>query len=243
MRLTARSRLPSGVDARLPAPAYRRRGRIVLVAGLVLAALPAAPAPAVTIGQTGAGPATACVGQWVNADTHYVVPAGGGTITSFSFEVTALNAGGQLDFLVLRPASTAGDYTVVGKTGLVTLQAGAGVQTFPADIPVQGGDILAFWHGANLIGCFRELSDGGFVAMRQATDPSVGAALTVGDIGRFFDLNLSANLVTGPTGKADCKNGGWRDFGDMFKNQGQCVTLFDDGGNAPASLPSRGLKR
>jgi hypothetical protein len=35
------------------------------------------------------------------------------------------------------------------------------------------------------------------------------------------------NVSSGPTSKAQCKNGGWRDFGDMFKNQGSCVTLFD----------------
>ena len=34
-------------------------------------------------------------------------------------------------------------------------------------------------------------------------------------------------VFPGPTSKADCKNGGWRTFGDMFKNQGECVTLFD----------------
>jgi hypothetical protein len=28
-----------------------------------------------------------------------------------------------------------------------------------------------------------------------------------------------------PTSKAQCKNGGWRNFGAMFKNQGQCVAF------------------
>ena len=28
-----------------------------------------------------------------------------------------------------------------------------------------------------------------------------------------------------PTSKAQCKNGGWRNFGTMFKNQGQCVAF------------------
>jgi hypothetical protein len=29
-----------------------------------------------------------------------------------------------------------------------------------------------------------------------------------------------------PTSKAECKNGGWKAFGTMFKNQGECVDLF-----------------
>lgn len=35
-------------------------------------------------------------------------------------------------------------------------------------------------------------------------------------------------VVTGPTSKAQCKNGGWRSFGSMFKNQGECVRLFEE---------------
>ena len=32
-----------------------------------------------------------------------------------------------------------------------------------------------------------------------------------------------------PTGKDQCKNGGWRTFGPMFKNQGQCVAFVERG--------------
>jgi hypothetical protein len=32
-----------------------------------------------------------------------------------------------------------------------------------------------------------------------------------------------------PTSKQQCKNGGWRDFGDTFKNQGQCVAFVQRG--------------
>jgi hypothetical protein len=38
--------------------------------------------------------------------------------------------------------------------------------------------------------------------------------------------NLVTGLVTGPTSKNQCKRGGWRSFGDTFKNQGECVRLF-----------------
>jgi hypothetical protein len=32
-----------------------------------------------------------------------------------------------------------------------------------------------------------------------------------------------------PTSKQQCKHGGWRDFGDTFKNQGQCVAFVQRG--------------
>jgi hypothetical protein len=32
-----------------------------------------------------------------------------------------------------------------------------------------------------------------------------------------------------PTSKDQCKNGGWRTFGDTFKNQGQCVAFVERG--------------
>ena len=33
-----------------------------------------------------------------------------------------------------------------------------------------------------------------------------------------------------PTTKAQCKNGGWRNYGDRFKNQGSCVSFVATGG-------------
>ena len=33
-----------------------------------------------------------------------------------------------------------------------------------------------------------------------------------------------------PTSKDQCKNGGWRDYGDLFKNQGACVSFVATGG-------------
>ena len=32
-----------------------------------------------------------------------------------------------------------------------------------------------------------------------------------------------------PTSKAQCANDGWRQFGGMFKNQGQCVAYVERG--------------
>ena len=204
-----------------------RRTRIALAAAVAALSLAVAVVPAsadVTIGQTG-GEASNCGATILIGDTSYVVPPGGGTITSFSFESIAANTGQTLDFLVLRLTGTPNSYTVVGKTGLVTL-AGTGLETFTANIPVQSGDILGFWLGSNFPNCIRV--GGGYIQTNDPTpvDPSVGDTHSFPTNG-LVNLNLSANLVTGPTSKAQCKNGGWKNFGSMFKNQGSCVTLFD----------------
>src|SRR5689334_25238582 len=75
--------------------------RVLLLVGLVFAALPAGSALAETIGKTGSNQGCGPNGA-VIADTAYVVPFGGGTITSFSFQSTSASTGEKLDFLVLR---------------------------------------------------------------------------------------------------------------------------------------------
>ena len=47
--------------------------------------------------------------------------------------------------------------------------------------------------------------------------------------------DLSGNLVVHdtqplPTSKDQCKNGGWRNFGSTFTNQGQCMSFVATGG-------------
>ncbi len=192
--------------------------RVGLLAIGALMALPVGSALAdATIGQTG-GTAT-CASNSGLADTSYVVPAGGGTITSFSFQSVAGNAGEQVDFLVLRPAA-AGGYTVVGKTGLVTL-AGTGLETVPAAVAVEAGDVLGIYVPSALLDCgtFPGSSGGGILSL--SADPSVGDAVSITALP--FDPNESATLVTLPTSRRQCKHGGWRTDGTTFKNQGDCV--------------------
>jgi hypothetical protein len=42
-----------------------------------------------------------------------------------------------------------------------------------------------------------------------------------------------------PTTTAECKHGGWKNYGDVFKNQGDCVSfVVTDGRNEPSgSVP------
>jgi hypothetical protein len=205
----------------------------IAMTAAVCVGLPAAPALAATIGQTGSSAGANCA-QGVVADTSYVVPSGGGTITSFSFESVAANAGQQLDFLVLRPTGGS-DYTVIGKTGLQTLAGTGAVETFAASIPVQSGDILGFWLSAEgVLRCARFATNGTVIfGPNSAPDPSVGDTVSLPFHNQSAALNLSANLVP-VTSKAQCKKGGWKTFG-VFKNQGDCVAFVATKGKNPPS--------
>ena len=45
----------------------------------------------------------------------------------------------------------------------------------------------------------------------------------------------STGAVQLPTSKAQCKHGGWKSFGTVFKNQGDCVAFVASGGKNPPS--------
>jgi Ca2+-binding RTX toxin-like protein len=188
---TGSLRLHEGAARR---PTLARRAALALATATLATLALAAPALAdTTIGQTGGDP-DACEGPILRADRTYVVPDGGGTITYFSFESNLSIAGRQLDFLVLRPAGGS-NYTVVGKTGLVTLR-GTGLETFPVNIRVQGGDILGLWIPGLLAYCVRDAaSDNAITSLFGPPDPNVGDTVSLPVPAPGNDLNESANLV------------------------------------------------
>jgi hypothetical protein len=101
----------------------------------------------VTIGQLAPAPAPACVFNvefvqpTVTSGTAYVVPVGANRITSWRTNATGGNGQG-MTFKVYRPVSTAPDtFQVVGRSGPFLLQPNA-INTFPADLPVQPGDVI-----------------------------------------------------------------------------------------------------
>jgi hypothetical protein len=212
---------------------------LLLLVGLVFAGLPAGSALAdTTIGQLGGNTTVGAggVGFWV-ADPSYGVPPGGGTITSFSFQAGPENPGEQLDFLVLRPAGL-DTYTLVGKTGLVTLTGtltGTKVETFPADIAVQGGDVLGLWTRGPLDDIVDLGGSGSVVLSFQHSDPNVGDGIFLGGgAGPPISLNESANLAPPlPTSEDQCMQDGWKSFGSTFKNRGDCVSFVATHGKNP----------
>jgi hypothetical protein len=64
-----------------------------------------------------------------------------------------------------------------------------------------------------------------------AVDPLTGAASRIGSTGLFFPHGGDIAAFS-PTSKAECKNGGWRNF-LQFKNQGDCVSFVATGGKNP----------
>jgi hypothetical protein len=185
--LLSKSRQEARMTARKRRRVRWRAPLAVVVLGLAVSV--AGEASAATVGATGiGGPDCGAVG--VFADSSYTVPSGGGTVTAFSFDSTAANAGQNLDFLVLRPAG-GNNYQVVGSTGSVTL-AGTGVETFPAAVQAQAGDILGFWEN-NIDNCTHVGT--GVVLGALTSDPPPGVTVILPALASGIDVNESATLV------------------------------------------------
>jgi hypothetical protein len=77
-------------------------------------------------------------------------------------------------------------------------------------------------------------------ASARIPEPVVGETVTLTNDAPFpVTIDESATLVTEgggpPTRKDQCKHAGWRNFGSMFKNQGDCVSFVATGGKNPPS--------
>jgi uncharacterized repeat protein (TIGR01451 family) len=188
-------------------------GRIgtVMSAAVVAGLVAAAPAMATTVGSTtlpaGSNMAPACsaskdaeiIQSGTDATYQYTVPAGGGSITSWSFNTTGAKAGTPYTLLVARPSG--GSYQIVA-TNPQTLPASMpAVQTFSlaSPITVQGGDVLGVivTAGKNTVGCRLK---GGPISANEI----IGSSLSATTIGSSFSLsnttpnelvNVSANVV------------------------------------------------
>jgi hypothetical protein len=69
---------------------------------------------------------------------------------------------------------------------------------------------------------------GQFVYLSDTGDESLWTLATWGDFG-VADAVFKASFSGAPTDKDQCKNGGWRNFGTTFKNEGQCVAFVQRG--------------
>jgi hypothetical protein len=204
-----------------------------LLAVLACGATAASTATTTAIGQTNAEAGYACNGEYdlqtgVASGTSFVVPAGTWIVTSWSTHAGA--GGGSMSSMFFRPAS-AGSYTVVGASQVESLVPSV-LNTFPVNIQVQGGDVLGFWATGGAAcststGQGTDVSPAGF-GPQPAVDTTVTPATFPG-----FRSNVSATLTSAlPIAIGDCKQGGWEDY-SMFKNQGDCVSFVDSGGDNP----------
>ena len=94
-----------------------------------------------------------------------------------------------------------------------------GAQTDTLSFPLNAAGIAAF--NAARGGFF---SIGGSIGTSEATS---GDNFIFGASGLGGTQQLVVTCL--PESKDECKNGGWRDFGDTFKNQGQCLAFVQRG--------------
>jgi hemolysin type calcium-binding protein len=119
----------------------------VLAIGLFVALAPSVQA-ATTIGQTFT-PTTICgmgslsfAQESVSSGNSYVIPAGGGVLTSWSFQAAPEPQGKQLALRIFTKQASP-NYTAVAESTLQTLTP-AQLNTFPTRIPVSGGELIGF---------------------------------------------------------------------------------------------------
>ena len=143
-----------------------RLGMFGLAVFAMVLAVGASAATAVTIGQTSANADFNCgygffpfIAEYdlqtgVASGPAFVVPAGSWVITSWSTYAgtpyppheAPPGDGGFMSMVVFRPTTVPDSYTVVGESPIEQLTASV-LNTFSANVQVQGGDLLGFWAG------------------------------------------------------------------------------------------------
>jgi hypothetical protein len=86
--------------------------------------------------------------------------------------------------------------------------------------------------GTAFVAAFLEVTDGttdslGFLILDQV--PTICPATVSSQVPLQFGSIVVTDAQPLPISKDQCKNGGWRTFGDTFKNQGQCVAFVQHG--------------
>src|SRR5262249_26427607 len=168
-------------------------------ATLLLALGSASASAATTIGQTTAATNYQCLAEFdlqtgVASGNGYVVPTGSWLLASWStFAGMGLGStGGGMSLMIFRPVAVPGSYTVVAESPLKVLTANV-LNTFPASVVVQGGDLLGFWSGGDAACATNTGLPGDVNPFNFGPQPAVGATVTP-QIAPGFRLNISATI-------------------------------------------------
>lgn len=213
---------------------------MILVVGVSVVV--SAPAQgATTLGQTdpaapagyACGSPTAYLQSAVAAGSpSYTVPGRGGVITSWSTQANA-NADKEAELKVFAATGTPGSYLVRGQEGPHILAAGV-LNTFPAQVPVEAGDILGLYHGTIGTACEFDGVPGDTTSYVFAAipDPPVGSTYTTNMNDAGFLVNISAQL------EPDADDDG---FGD--ESQDKCVGTAGPFNGCPSSVALNKVKQ
>ena len=176
----------------------RQRGVIASAIALVALMLSASGASASTsIGNAGgtiicSQPASTV--QVSSTTTSYAVPAGGGSISSWSIQATAWP--GPVGLQVWRPTATALTYTLVGASPLVTLATGTlNTFTLATPIQVQAGDLLGLRIEVKAACMQFTQNTTDVLGIASGTNPTTGSTLVFSS-GNTEQLNVAAIVDT-----------------------------------------------
>src|SRR6202140_867287 len=113
--------------------------------------------------------------QISSTTTSYTVPAGGGSISSWSIQATAWP--GPVALQVWRPTATALTYTLVGASPLVTLATGTlNTITLATPIQVQAGDLLGL-RVEMKAACMQPTTPTDVYGVTSGTNPTPGSTI------------------------------------------------------------------
>jgi len=184
----------------------RMWSRVGVIAAVAVGAigLSLAPAGAVTTTTLGQTSANNTCGADVNAvqtssvGPSYVVPAGGGLITSWSAATGVFGYTMQLE--VWRPVGGT-NYTLVGKALAAATEApNTGVHTYTLSPPIaaQAGDLLGFF--ATSASPCGTLISGNKIFGNFGPVPAVGATININQQGNDTLMNIAATVEQGQCG-------------------------------------------
>lgn len=173
--------------------------RMLLLAGLVFAALPIGSALAnTTVGQTGPPMSDNGLGAGVEHVQTDAAMTTAGTVTSFQFESSNCEitgfVKGSFDFQVLRPLGGS-QYRVLGDTGNKTDPCNSQLVSYPVNSAVRAGDVIGVYVVSNWRGLLT-VASGSLSSGFPASEPGVGDIVTVPFGAEIGTIDESATLAS-----------------------------------------------
>lgn len=169
-------------------------GGLFVVAGPTSGAL-----AATTLGQVSPAEAegycpggNAVVQSGLGSGSPYVIPAGGGVLTSYRIRALSQETDQEVVSLKVLSETSEGEFAVRATTPLALLARGA-VNNVPVRVPVAGGELIGYYFATNSNCVFPGQSGDKVASIASATDPQPGTTITA-DGGYAGRVNLAATL-------------------------------------------------